>query len=483
MATVPPHHSGERRTGKADCTGQVKGGHQGSGRTAPSGLSRSAFAILDPDQGISPEANPKVPRRGTFGELLMPAPLTPATIALVKATVPALEAHGFDITRRMYERLFENADIRDLFNQSHHGETGSQPKALAQAVLAYARNIDNLGVLAGAVERIAQKHVALNILPEHYPYVADALLGAIGDILGEAATAEICAAWGEAYWFLAELLIGREATIYRDLATKPGGWNGWREFVVESVTPESEIIRSFILVPADGGPVLRHEPGQYLSFLLNLPGRGVLKRNYSVSCAPNARAYRISVKREGKRGEPAGVVSNWLHDHAGPGTVLKVAPPAGDFFLDSTINDPVVLVSGGVGLTPMMSMLEAIAETTPDRPTWYIHGALNGRFHAMRDHARALAARNANVRLRTFYAEPDALDQQGEHYDASGLITADWLVQETPSTTATYYLCGPKPFLSALVNGLLRNGVPVERVRYEFFGPADELFDEPKLAA
>ena len=110
----------------------------------------------------------------------MPTPLTPATVAIIKATVPALEAHGLTITQRMYERLFQNAEIRDLFNQSHHGETGSQPKALAQAVLAYARNIDNLSVLAGAVERIAQKHVALNILPEHYPYVADALLAAIG---------------------------------------------------------------------------------------------------------------------------------------------------------------------------------------------------------------------------------------------------------------------------------------------------------------
>ena len=169
----------------------------------------------------------------------MPTPLAPATIALIKATVPALEGHGLTITSRMYERLFADAGIRELFNQSHHGETGSQPKALAQAVLAYARNIDNLGVLAGAVERIAQKHVALNILPEHYPYVADALLGAIQDVLGEAATPEICAAWGEAYWFLAELLIGREATIYRDLARKPGGWNGWREFMVESVTQKA----------------------------------------------------------------------------------------------------------------------------------------------------------------------------------------------------------------------------------------------------
>ena len=414
----------------------------------------------------------------------MPASLSPQTVAVVKATVPALETHGLAITRRMYERLFENADIRDLFNQSHHGETGSQPKALALAVLAYARNIDNLGVLTGAVERIAQKHVALNILPEHYPFVADALLAAILDVLGEAATPEILAAWGEAYWFLAELLSGREATIYRDQAAKAGGWNGWRDFVVESVKSESETIRSFVLVPADGGQVLRHEPGQYLGFLVDLPGRGVLKRNYSISCAPNARAYRITVKREDDADRPAGLVSNWLHAEARPGTVLKVAAPAGDFFLDRRSAEPVVLVSGGVGLTPMVSMLESIAAEAPARPAWFVHGALNGRVHAMGAHVRGLVANRENLSARTFYAEPDPQDRPGEHYDEAGLITTDWLMANTPSERATYYLCGPKPFLAALSSGLTRAGVPAERVRFEFFGPADELLDEaPKQAA
>ncbi|MET3480659.1 NO-inducible flavohemoprotein [Methylobacterium sp. 1973] len=408
----------------------------------------------------------------------MPAPLSPSTVALIKATIPALEARGLDITRRMYERLFENAEMRDLFNQSHHGAAGSQPKALAQAVLAYARNIDNLSVLGGAVERIAQKHVALNILPEHYPHVADALLGAIGDILGDAATSETCAAWGDAYWLLAEILIGREAAIYRDHAAKPGGWTGWRAFQVESVTQESETIRSFVLAPVDGGPVLRHQPGQYLGFLFDLPGQGVLKRNYSVSCAPNDRVYRITVKRENAPGAPAGVVSNWLHDAAGIGTILRVAPPSGDFFLDRSTNGPVVLVSGGVGLTPMVSMLAAIADEMPERPTWYVHGALNGRVHALRDATAAAASGRAHIRVRTFYAQPDAQDRRGEHYDEAGLITADWLVANTPQAEAVYYLCGPKPFLAALVNGLQRHGVPAERVRFEFFGPADELLED-----
>ncbi|WP_338929378.1 NO-inducible flavohemoprotein (plasmid) [Roseomonas mucosa] len=410
----------------------------------------------------------------------MPNPLSASTIAAVKATVPALEAHGLAITRRMYERMFQNPAIRELFNQSHHGETGSQPKALAGAVLAYARNIDNLGVLGGAVERIAQKHVALNILPEHYPFVAEALLAAIKDVLGDAATDEILAAWGEAYWFLAELLIGREATIYRDLASAPGGWNGWRDFEVESVTDESAIIRSFVLVPVDGGKVVPHKPGQYLGFALDLPGVGALRRNYSISCAPNDRAYRITVKREAAPALPAGRASNWLHDHAGPGTVLKVAPPAGDFFLDEAGQDPVVLVSGGVGLTPMVSMLGVLAAKQPQRPAWYVHGALNGRVHALRNEVRDLVAASPGSNSRIFYADPLDTDRPGVDYDEQGLITADWLAANTPIDRATYYLCGPKPFLRDITRGLARHGVPGERIRYEFFGPADELLDAPE---
>jgi nitric oxide dioxygenase len=284
----------------------------------------------------------------------------------------------------MYERLFRNQEIRDLLNQSHHGETGSQSKALTVAIVAYARNIDNLGVLASRVERITQKHVGLNILPEHYHFVAEALLGAIKDVLGEAATDEVLEAWGEAYWFLADLLMAREASIYSRLAAAPGGWNGWRDFTVERTRPESEIIRSFVLVPADGRGVLRHRPGQHLTFALDqVPGAGMLKRNYSISSGPDGRAYRITVKREAKPGVPPGLASNWLHDHARPGTVLKVAPPAGEFFLDEKDDGPVVLLSGGVGLTPMVSMLESIVASGSGRPVWYVHGAESGRVHAI----------------------------------------------------------------------------------------------------
>lgn len=396
--------------------------------------------------------------------------LSNQTITLVKATVPALEAHGLDIVHEMYSRMFQNEEIRDLFNQSHHGDSGSQPRALTTAILAYASNIDNLGALAPAVERIAQKHVGLQILPEHYPHVADALLGAIKAVLGDAATDEILAAWGEAYWFLANILIAREGHIYRDLSSADGGWAGWRDFIVDSVQRESEIITSFTLRPKDGGSVIRHKPGQYLTFWLEIPGNPPVKRNYSISDAPNGKTYRISVKRE-----ELGLASGWLHAQARPGTVLKVAPPAGEFFLADRPERPVVLLSGGVGLTPMVSMLEEITANHAELPVHFAHGTLDGATHAMGAHIRALTGKHHNGRTTIFYQAPRAEDVAGRDYDIAGLIDTDWLTANTPVDDADYFLCGPRPFLRALVAALSLSGVASDRIHYEFFGPADEL--------
>ncbi|OJU53146.1 MAG: nitric oxide dioxygenase [Brevundimonas sp. 67-6] len=393
--------------------------------------------------------------------------LSERTIALVKATVPALEAHGLDIFREMYSRMFQNPEIRDLFNQSHQGDVGSQPRALTGAILAYAKNIDNLSALAAAVERIAQKHVGLQILPEHYPHVGNALLGAIAHVLGEAATEEIMTAWGEAYWFLADILITREAAIYEDLAAAHGGWNGWRAFEVVEVRPESSVITSFVLKPKDGGPVLRHRPGQYLTFWFDVPGHAPIKRNYSISCAPNDETYRISVKREDK-----GLASGWLHDNARVGMVLKVGAPAGDFFLPETPQRPVVLLSGGVGLTPMVSMLETLVAEKTDTEVHYVHGAYDAGAHAMGPHIRALTAAHPRARSTVFYEAPA---NDGDGHDHAGRISGAWLSQQTPIQEADYYLCGPRPFLRALVSDLRDAGVPADRIHYEFFGPADEI--------
>jgi nitric oxide dioxygenase len=403
-------------------------------------------------------------------EIIMSETLSEQTKSIVRATVPALAAHGTTITAAMYKRLFQDPEVRDLFNQANQGEDGRQTKALAHAILAYAQNIDNLPALGPAVERIAQKHVGLHIQPRHYPHVATALLGAIKEVLGFAATDDILTAWGEAFWFLANILIGREKQIYDHLKSSEGGWNGWRRFVVAAKRPESDIITSFVLQPVDGGPVVGHRPGQYLTFKFDVPGLPPQRRNYSISSAPNGMTYRISVKREAN-----GTVSKHLHDRVQEGDIIDVAPPTGDFHLPERPERPVVLLSGGVGLTPMVSMLETIVDSGVEQPVHYVHGAQDGRVHAMGAHVRSLTDGRPHLKTAIFYGTPHELDERGVHFDHHGHITIDWLAENTPIADADFYLCGPKPFLAAFVNGLSKAGVPPERIHFEFFGPADDL--------
>ena len=146
-------------------------------------------------------------------ETVMPQPLSEASLLIVKSTAPALVQHGVAITTRMYQRLFVDPEIKAMFDAAAQA-SGEQPRRLAAAIVAFAQNVDNLPALAGAVERMAGRHVATHVLPRHYPAVANALLPAIRDVLGDAATDEVLAAWGEAYWFLAEILKAREAQMY-----------------------------------------------------------------------------------------------------------------------------------------------------------------------------------------------------------------------------------------------------------------------------
>jgi nitric oxide dioxygenase len=190
----------------------------------------------------------------------MANPLSADVIARVKATAPALAVHGVAITQAMYARLFQDAHIKALFNHANQGPGGKQAHALAGAILAYASNIDNLAVLGPAVERIAQKHIGYHILPEHYPYVATAILAAIKDVLGDAATDEILDAWGQAFWFLADILKDREAAIRAQIEAADGGWTGWRDFVVPTRSARATSSPRSCCVPRTAGRWPRTNP-------------------------------------------------------------------------------------------------------------------------------------------------------------------------------------------------------------------------------
>ncbi|MFT8464444.1 NO-inducible flavohemoprotein [Acetobacter persici] len=417
----------------------------------------------------------------------MATPLDDKTRAIVTACVPALEAHGLAITTEMYKRLLADPAISALFNSAHQ-KNGTQPTALALAVLAYARNIDNLGALSGMVERIAEKHVGLNILPEHYPYVGRALLGAIAHVLGDAATPDIMDAWAKAYGFLADVLISRESQIYKAHADAPGGWEGWRTFTIRSRTQEGACVTSYDLVPTDGKPVMAHKPGQYLSFSVTVPGHGNQRRNYSISSAPNGQSYRISVRKADN-----GLVSGWLHDSAQAGTDLQVSAPAGSFTLPAPQpghpSAPVVLLSAGVGLTPFIAMLETRAAAAAaaslgcpagmGAPLQYIHGTHNPQTEAFGPLVRDLSARGV-VSADIFYTHGSAEEAASLSTTGTtahtGRITPEWVRANTPAD-ALYYICGPESFMQDMTSGLSAAGVPADRLRHEVFGSATTLED------
>ncbi|KVQ84478.1 dihydropteridine reductase [Burkholderia multivorans] len=402
--------------------------------------------------------------------------LTQQTKDIVKATAPVLAQHGYDIIQCFYRRLFDaHPELKNVFNMTHQ-ERGQQQQALARAVYAYAENIEDPGSLAAVLKNIANKHASLGVRPEHYPIVGEHLLGAIKETLGDAATDEIISAWAQAYGNLADLLAGMESGLYEQSATRVGGWTGWRPFIVRDKRPESSVITSFVLEPADGQPVANFEPGQYVSVAVDVPTLGLQQiRQYSLSDMPNGRTYRISVKREGGGPYPPGYVSCLLHDHVNVGDEIRLAAPYGCFHIDVDASTPIVLISGGVGLTPMISMLKRAIQD-PKRQVVFVHGARNSGVHAMRDRLRETARTHTNFSLIVFYDDPLPQDLPGRDYDHAGLVDVNAIKDAILLPDADYYICGPVPFMRLQHDALKQLDIPEARIHCEVFGP--DLFAE-----
>ncbi|RFP13899.1 MULTISPECIES: NO-inducible flavohemoprotein [unclassified Duganella] len=385
--------------------------------------------------------------------------------AIISATVPILEQGGEALTRHFYMTLFRDfPQVKPIFNQANQAD-GNQQRALANAVLMYAKNIDRLEQLGPLVSTIINKHVSLQIQREHYPMVGVSLLKAIREVLGaDVATDAVLDAWGAAYGQLADILAGAEQGIYEKNEAAEGGWSGAREFKVVSKTAESDEVTSFVMQPADGGKVVAHAPGQYIGLLIDVYGEEQ-RRQYSLSAASNGSSYRISVKRE-----PGGAVSNFLHDHVNVGDSLNLVPPSGDFTLADS-DKPLVLISGGVGITPTLAMLTAALTT--GRRIHFIHAARHASVHAFRDHIDTLAAQHPQ--LQRFYCY-EAANDSGPQPHATGYIGQQQLNAWLPETRdVDAYFLGPTPFMKAIKSHLLELGVPQSQTYYEFFGPAEAL--------
>ncbi|MFG2131516.1 globin domain-containing protein [Streptomyces sp. NPDC048751] len=386
--------------------------------------------------------------------------LSEQSAATVRATLPAVSAAIGEITERFYAGLFaaHPALLRDLFNRGNQA-AGTQRRALAGSIAAFATHLvehpdQRPDAMLG---RIAHKHASLGVTPEQYAVVHEHLFAAIVDVLGEAVTPEVAAAWDEVYWLMANALIAIEKRLYEE-AGEPGR-RDWE--VVERITETADVV-TFRLRPVDGGPVTGFRAGQYVSVGVQLPDGARQIRQYSLSGAPDDTVRQISVKRVHGAATPEGEVSNHLHARVHEGNVLQLSAPYGDLVLDDAPDTPLLLASAGIGVTPMVAMLAHLAESGHRAPVTVVHGDRSPADHALRADHEAYAAKLPDTSVHFWY-EQDA--PQGTR---TGLVDLTD-VPVAPGTRA--YLCGPLPFMRAVRAQLVERGVAPADIHYEVFGP------------
>ncbi|MDU5780951.1 MAG: NO-inducible flavohemoprotein [Pantoea sp.] len=385
------------------------------------------------------------------------------TIATVKSTLPAVAAVGPKLTAHFYDRMLsQHPELKNVFNMNNQ-RNGNQREALFNAICAYGANLDNLAALLPAVEKIAQKHASLAIKPEQYAIVGDNLLATIKELLNPGD--EVLAAWGRAYGVLADVFIQREEAIYQETEQQEGGWRGTRPFRIAAIDAQSSVIKSFTLAPVDGGAVAAFKPGQYLTVHLH-PAEFEFQQNrqYSLTHASNGKSYRIAVKRDAQ-----GTVSGWLHEKAQVGDVLDLTAPHGDVFMEVGRETPVALISAGVGVTPMLAMLHALAEQQHAAPVTWLHAAENGVQHAFAEEVAETGARLRDFEKRVWYRVPEAAD--AGRFDAEGVMDLAAEFARLQDGRTQFWLCGPVGFMQFIAGQLRDMGVEASRIHYEVFGP------------
>jgi nitric oxide dioxygenase len=396
--------------------------------------------------------------------------LSPAAEPIVRATLPIVGQHLERISGVFYDTMLtEQPDLLDLFSRSAQA-TGAQRQALAGAVAAFATSLvgeTGPGALPidVMVERIAQRHASLGIRPEQYTVVGKYLLQAVATVLGDAVTPQIASAWDEVYWLFAVRLIGREARLYAAAQVDPE--RPWRQYTVARRQLEAADTMSFVLTPADSRPPAPFTPGQYVTVAVQLPGIGRQLRQYSLSRAPSAGDLRITVRRiRGTGDAPDGLVSTHLHEHVQEGDELSLNAPYGDLTLCPDTR-PLVLISAGVGITPIVAIIDQVARTQPTRDVVAVHAEHNPGRHALRADVIAGGAHLRSFRHLVWYANTDGGPVPAGVEVHIGRIEPDDIPLPPDSEV---YLCGPVPFMQFVRSALLRRGIPSERIRYEVFG-------------
>jgi nitric oxide dioxygenase len=385
--------------------------------------------------------------------------LSEQSAATVRATLPAVGASLGEITERFYDGLFTAHPelLRNLFNRGNQA-AGTQRQALAGSFAAFAMFLvehpdERPDVM---LNRIAHKHASLGVAPEQYEVVHQHLFAAIAEVLGDAVTPEVAAAWDEVYWLMANALIAIEKRLYA-----ASGQTGWRTWRVAGRIEETADVATFQLRPADDGPVPDFRPGQYVSVRVELPDGARQIRQYSLSAAPGSPLRQISVKRVQGDSAPDGEVSGHLHAHVHEGDTLELSAPYGDLALEAT-DEPLVLASAGIGVTPMIAMLEQLARNGHTAPVTVVHADRTPATHALRADHEAFAAKLPDAAVHFWYENEAPKSANTGRVDLAPVAVA-------AGTRA--YLCGPLPFMRAVRTQLIGKGVAPANIHYEVFGP------------
>jgi nitric oxide dioxygenase len=396
--------------------------------------------------------------------------LSESSMMIIRETAPPIAAAIDAISLRFYRRLFDaHPELStDLFNRSHQA-SGEQAFALARSIVAFAGLVlDGDPHTYGAVlDRVAHKHASLGVVAPQYDVVYEHLFAAIAEELGDAVTPEIGAAWTELYWLMANELRVRERVIYESADVQPG--QVWRDAVVTSRVLESADVVSLELGPtAVSLPAFM--PGQYISVQVQLDDGANQIRQYSLSRGRRSGTWRLGIKRiRNLDSSPDGEVSNFIYDNVFEGHTLRVSIPCGELTLD-TSDRPLVLVSAGIGCTPVLGMLEHLAEECSSRTVTVLHADRAPSAHAYRAELAGLVSRLPRGRLYTWYE----LLPGGLPGSAPGLMNLGTIEIEP---TATAFVCGPMPFMQQLVPALISKGLSANDVHYEMFGPLIPLAD------
>jgi nitric oxide dioxygenase len=386
---------------------------------------------------------------------------------VVEATLPVVGQHIGAIAGRFYEHMFAaHPELMDgIFNRGNQ-TSGEQQQALAGSVAAFATALVTTPthLPENLLSRIAHKHASLGISPAQYQVVHDNLLWAIVDVLGDAVTPEVAAAWDEVYWLMANALINQERGLYSARGVRSETvWRPWR---VERKIRETADVVTFVVKRVDDRLVKTSLPGQYVTVKMLMPDGLHQPRQYSLTRADDGEHRQFSVKRVHGGGKPDGEVSTLLHDEVDIGDVLTLSLPYGDVVLDDA-GRPVVFASAGMGISPMAGMLSHLVAAGSGLSITVLHADLDDASFALRRQvvSDVLALRDASLHLwyekQSYSNEPAA----GVH---QGLMDLD---QVDLPDDATYYLCGPIPFMQAVRSALVARAVAPRDIQYEVFGP------------